>query len=169
MPRENVLSADNQQGRSQNRLSPWYVAGFVDGEGSFHVAIYKDPRMKAGWKAIPEFHVSQRASSRAVLDLLVSHFDCGYVKCNHRTNPQDVTLVYVVRDRDDLINKIIPFFRRYALCTEKAKDFGLFAEVVERMVKGEHRTAEGMKHIVDIAYAMNGAGRYRQRPRETIT
>ncbi len=132
------------------------------------MAIYKDPRMKTGWKAIPEFHVSQRASSRAVLDALVTHFDCGYVKENHRTNPRDVTLVYVVRDRDDLLGKIIPFFRRYALATEKAKDFRLFAEVVERMDKGEHRTPDGMRRIVDRAYAMNGAGRYRQRPRETI-
>lgn len=168
MPRDNVLGADNQQGRSSNRLPSWYVTGFVDGEGSFHIAIYKDPRMKAGWKAIPEFHVSQRYTSRNVLEALVTFFGCGYVKLNHRTNPNDVNHVYVVRDRDDLLQKIIPFFQRHKLQTEKAKDFDLFAKIVVLMSKGEHRTINGMKRIVDLAYKMNGGGRYRQRPKEAI-
>ena len=57
MLHDNVLSADNQQGRLQHQIHPWYVTGFVDGEGSFHIALYKDIRMKTGWKIIPEFHV----------------------------------------------------------------------------------------------------------------
>ena len=168
MARENVMSAGNQQGRLQHRLAPWYVSGFVDGEGSFHVALYADPRMKTGRKVIPEFHVSQRETSRRVLDALVNFFGCGYVKANHRKNPRDVTHVYVVRDRDDLLKKIIPFFRRYPLHTEKANDFNIFAGIVQRMTKGEHRTANGIRHIVNEAYKMNGAGRYRQRPKEKM-
>lgn len=168
MPRDNVMSADNQQGRSQNRLNPWYVIGFVDGEGSFHIALYKDPRMKVGWKAIPEFHVSQRFTSRHVLDDLVKFFGCGYVKFNHQKNPNDVTHVYVVRNRDDLLQRIIPLFRRYSLRTEKAKDFNIFSSVVQLMSEGRHRTADGMRRIVNLAYKMNGKGRYRQRPKATI-
>ena len=74
MLRENVLSADNQQGRLSDSLKPHYVTGFVDGEGSFHIALYKDTKMKTGLKVIPEFHVSQRVSSRNVLDELVKFF-----------------------------------------------------------------------------------------------
>ena len=48
------MSADNQQ----ERLS-WYVAGYVDGEGSFHVAIQKSDNVRLGYQVIPEFHVSQ--------------------------------------------------------------------------------------------------------------
>ncbi len=162
MPRENVLSAGNQQGRL-HRLRPWYISGFVDGEGSFHVALYKDPRMKTGWKVIPEFHVSQRVSSRRVLDKLVDYFQCGYVKPNHKTNPSDLTYVYVVRDRKDLLKNIIPFFQRYCLQTEKAKDFHLFARVVWLMHEGKHRNAEGLQMIFKIAYQMNGGGRYRRK------
>jgi hypothetical protein len=168
MPRDKVMSAENQQGRLQGCLTPWYVAGFVDGEGSFHVALYKDPRMKTGWKFIPEFHISQRFTSRKVLRDMVKFFGCGYVKFNHRRNPKDKTHVYVVRDRNDLMKKIIPFFQRYELRTEKAKDFKLFALVVKLMTKNNHRTTAGMRRIVNLAYQMNGAGRYRQRPKETI-
>ncbi len=164
MSRENVLSADNQQGRLQHRLSPWYVSGFVDGEGSFHIAIYKDAKMKTGWKIIPEFHVSQRVSSRSILDELIPFFQCGYVKANHRTNPKDVTYVYVVRDRNDLTEKIIPFFERYPLKTEKANDFRLFARIVRMMINNNHRTDPGVKQIITLAYQMNGSGRYRRTP-----
>lgn len=39
MSHKKVLSADNQQGRSYNHLTPYYVTGFVDGEGSFHIVL----------------------------------------------------------------------------------------------------------------------------------
>ena len=163
MARKNVLSADNQQGRLQHQLAPWYVSGFVDGEGSFHIALYKDVRMKTGWKIIPEFHVSQRISSRSILDRLVLFFACGYVKANHRTNPNDLTYVYVVRDRNDLLEKIIPFFERYPLNTEKEKDFRMFARIVRMMNDNHHRTTAGVKKIITLAYQMNGSGRYRKK------
>lgn len=164
MPRENVLSADNQQGRVQVQLEPWYVSGFVDGEGSFHIALYQDATVKTGWRVIPEFHVSQRVSSKHVLQKLVKFFRCGYVKANHRTNPKDVTHVYVVRNRDDLLTNIIPFFEQYSLKTEKADDFKAFARIVRMVAKGAHCTNEGVKTIRRMAYTMNGSGRYRKRP-----
>ena len=168
MSGENVLSADNQQGRLRSRLEPWYVSGFVDGEGSFHIAVYEDPRMGMGWKIIPEFHVSQRVSSRRVLDALVLFFGCGYVKENHRINPRDNTHVYVVRNRNDLLTKIIPFFRTYKLCTEKAEDFKIFAKIVRMMSENQHRSKGGLMKIVALAYTMNGSGRYRKRPQNEI-
>ncbi len=170
---ENVLSADNQQGRLKS-LTPWYVIGFVDGEGSFHVALYRDPRMKTGWKVIPEFHVSQRISSRSVLDRMVKFFNCGYVKPNHKTNPRDLTYVLVVRNRNELLEKIIPFFDKFPLQTEKQKDFKLFKKIVLMMEDGKHQDSKGIQKIIKIAYQMNGGGRYRRRssndlkPSETI-
>jgi len=145
-----------------SKLHPQFVVGFVDGEGSFHVAIYKDPRMKTGIKLIPEFHVSQRVTSRSVLDRLVDHFDCGYVKANHAKSDRDTTYVYVVRDRNDLLQKIIPYFRKYKLQTEKENDFQLFADIVSRMSKGEHRGEKTLQHILNLAYKMNQDGKYRR-------
>ena len=143
--------------------NPHYITGFVDGEGSFHVAIYKDKRMKAGVKFIPEFHVSQRFSSKIVLDLLAEYFACGYVKANHAARKSDTTYVYVVRNRDDLIEKIIPFFESHPFLTEKKRDFELFAQIVRKMNKGEHRSIVGAKKILDLAYQMNRGGVYRRR------
>ena len=168
MPRKNVLSADNQQGRLSHRLDPWYVSGFVDGEGSFHIAFYQDTQMKTGWKLIPEFHVSQNSASKYVLQSLVTFFGCGYVKENHRQRLNDATYVFVVRDREDLLNKIIPFFEKHPLQTEKRHDYRIFSGIVKDMIEGKHRTQNGLQKLISQAYSMNGNGRYRKRQRDEI-
>ena len=145
------------------QLHPQYITGFVDGEGSFHVAIYKDQRMKAGIKIIPEFHISQRVSSKYVLDEIQKFFGCGYVKENHATNKRDTTYVYVVRNRKDLLEIIIPFFEKHSLKTEKKNDFELFAKVVRSMNDGLHSTEVGAKKILSLAYQMNQGGKYRRK------
>ena len=43
---------------------------------------------------VPEFHVSQNAERREVLDLIVWRFGCGSIRENHR-GTADRTLVYV--------------------------------------------------------------------------
>ncbi|MBI2410564.1 MAG: LAGLIDADG family homing endonuclease [Candidatus Kerfeldbacteria bacterium] len=161
MASENVLSADNQQERL--RLPhPWYIVGLVDGEGSFHIALYKDERMKTQLKVIPEFHVSQNSPSKIVLEELQQFFQCGYIKVNHRGSKTDHTYVYVVRNRDDLLKRIIPFFQQYSLRTMKAKDFQFFAKVVHMMNEGKHQTGVGAKGIITTAYQMNDSGKRRK-------
>jgi len=100
-----------------------YIAGFVDGEGSFHVAFQKNPSVKLGWQAVPEFQISQNWYAEQVLQLIQEKLDCGYIKPNHIKNERDRTLVFVVRNRNDLLQKIIPFFDKYPLYTEKKNDF----------------------------------------------
>ena len=65
MDRDNAPGAANQQ----ERLDA-YLAGFVDGEGTFHVAVCRSASAKAGFQLVPEFHVSQSPERRQVLDLL---------------------------------------------------------------------------------------------------
>ncbi len=162
--RENALSADNQQGRlRKKKMHPWYVSGFVDGEGSFHIAIYQDPSVKTGWRIIPEFHVSQRETSKHVLEELIEFFECGYMKQNHRTNPRDVTWVYVVRNREDLLKRIIPFFEKYHLRTEKRQDAAMFSRIIRMMIEKKHCEPKGCERIKSLAYTMNGNGRYRKQ------
>ncbi|MBI2416228.1 MAG: LAGLIDADG family homing endonuclease [Candidatus Kerfeldbacteria bacterium] len=160
MASNNVLSADNQQERL--RLKPWYIVGFVDGEGSFHIALYQDDRMKTHLKIIPEFHVSQNATSRSVLEELQYFFKCGNIKTNHRGKNNDQTEVYVVRERQALVHNIIPFFEKYSLRTSKANDFKIFAQIVRMMIDGEHQTRAGCKRIIQLAFAMNARGKYRK-------
>jgi len=71
-------------------------------------------------------------------------------------------LVYVVRRRVDLLERIIPFFERTPLLSSKQRDFQKFAEVVRAMAQGHHRTESGFSKLLAIALSMNGGGRFRK-------
>ena len=158
---DNVLSADNQQERP-NRLNPWYITGFTEGEGTFHIAIYRDDKMKCNFKFIPEFHINQSMLRRETLDGIKKYFGCGYIKSNHRRNIKDDTQVFVVRNRADLENRIIPFFKKYPLLSNKQKTFLIFEKIVRMLSKGKHHTKIGAKYIIKLAYSMNKQGAYRR-------
>ncbi len=158
----NVLSADNQQERL-NKINPWYVAGFVEGEGTFHVALYKDVKMKTGIKVIPEFHVNQSQLRLETLKAIKRYFNCGYLKQNHAKRKEDDTYVFVVRNRQDLMEKIIPFFQKYKFLSNKQKTFKLFRKIVELMNQNKHLTKSGVKMILNLAYKMNQQGKYRKK------
>ena len=166
MNSDNVLSADNQQERP--KIQPWYVAGFVDGEGTFHIAINKSKENRFGLRFIPEFHINQNSPSKDVLEDIMSLFGCGYIKQNHKTSIRDKTWVYVVRNRNDLLNIIIPFFDAHPLRTQKQKDFLLFKRVASMMSGNEHHKKNGIKKIISLAYNMNQAGRYRKVSKQHI-
>ena len=155
MSSENALGADNQQ----ERLDA-YIAGYVDGEGSFHVAIQRNPSTRLGWQLVPEFHVSQNPERRQVLDLIAGRLGCGRIRENH-SRSMDKTLVFIVRNRNDLITKVIPFFERQPLLSSKQLDFERFATVVRAMARGKHLTEEGFEALRELALTMNCGGKYR--------
>ena len=161
MHSKNSFSADNQQERSKE-YQRGYVVGLTDGEGSFHIAFQARKDLPLGISIIPEFHISQNYQSRSVLEAVRNILGCGYLKPNHR-NSKDATYVLVVRDRVDLLTKVIPFFEINPLRTTKADDFALFARVIRLMQSGAHKSAGSVKEIIDLAYSMNGNGKRRTR------
>ena len=162
------MGAGNQQGRPDDSGLAYYVAGFVDGEGSFHVAIQRNPDVKMLWQLVPEFQVSQYESSKEVLYLLRNVLGCGHIKPNHKGSSRDVTWVFVVRSRHDLVTKVIPFFREYRLRTEKRHDFETFSEIVGAMCLGKHRSRDGLSQLLRLAFSMNKSGKYRRVSLEKI-
>lgn len=166
MERENPTSADNQQERSKMFLRG-YVTGLVDGEGSFHIAFQIRDDLPLGISIIPEFHISQSRRSQKALETAKEILGCGYIKPNHRKSKDD-TYVLVVRDRSDLLTKIIPFFEYYKLQTQKHGDFLLFSKVVRLMDCNLHRTLSGIEKIIDLAYKMNGDGTRRIRTKQEL-
>ncbi len=156
MVRDNATGAVNQQ----ERLDA-YLAGFVDGEGSFHVAIQRNAGTSVGWQLVPEFHVSQSAERRCVLDALQARLGCGRIQANH-AGSRDTTLVFVVRRRRDLVERVIPFFEQQPLLSPKQMEVETFARIVRAMAQGTHLSEEGFARLRSLALSMNGGGRYRR-------
>src|SRR2546428_13034688 len=62
---------------------------------------------------------------------------------------------YTVHRRSDLMDVIIPFFRRYALRTSKRFDFEKFAQCLELIAANRHLTREGLADIAAIPQTTN--------------
>ena len=160
------MGADNQQGRTEREAGN-YIAGFVDGEGSFSVTIQRTKNVRLGIQIIPEFHVCQHRNRTEVLTFIHQKFKCGYVKPNHRKNPNDLTWVFVVRDIRNLREKVIPYFEKYPLLA-KANDFQKFKIIVAMMDKKLHLTSKGLMQILKVAFSMNSSGKYRKLSLRTL-
>jgi len=153
--RKKTFSADNQQERL--KFIGWII-GFVDGEGCFTVSFFKHPksRLRLKWEVFPEFVITQEMKSGTTLKKIKNYFNCGAVYLNKRyDNHHEHLLKYVVRNREDLLTKIIPFFETNSLQSAKKKDFRIFARIVRKMNKGEHLTEKGLAEIRLMVRKMN--------------
>ena len=99
-----------------------------------------------------------------MLDLIKEYFGCGYIRRDY----SDKTVKFEIRDRDQLIDKVIPHFEKFPLISRKQKDFDLFATIVRRIHMGEHLTKRGLIDLVTLAYQMNGSGKRRRTKEEII-
>ena len=144
-----VMGADNQQ----ERLDGNWIAGFVDGEGCFHISINKISSMSLGWQVLPEFRIVQHEKNEQVLSKIKEYFGFGDVKVN-RTDYHGTRKEFRVRGLENL-NKLIAFFRTYKLETSKKKDFEVFSQVIQLMNNKKHLTKEGLKDIAKLISTMN--------------
>ena len=149
-----MSGADNQQERLDS-----YIAGYVDGEGSFSVSVQRNVTCRVGFQLVPEFHVSQNGDRAQVLELIRDRLHCGTIRPNSR---RDRALVFVVRRRDDLLEPVIPFFERNPMLSTKQVDFEKFACIVREQALGNHRADAGFRRLLELALSMNGDGRFRK-------
>jgi hypothetical protein len=131
-------------------LDAQWVVGFVDGEGCFHVVINPNREMRAGFQVLPEFTVVQHRRDVQVLYALKAHFGCGVVRVNHGDR-----MAYRVRGLQHLLERIIPFFVKHPLKTQKNVDFIKFRRILLLMEQGAHLQRDGIEEIRSIARQMN--------------
>jgi hypothetical protein len=134
---------------------PSYISGYVDGEGCFTVSISPRPTLLVRWEVRPSFSVSQNADRSQVLLDIQAYFRCGSI----RPDRSDKTLKWETRSLPVIVERIIPHFRSYPMRSSKQKDFELFADICERMVRQLHREVTGLSEIVRLAGQMNPSGK----------
>ena len=155
MPSEKASGADNQQERL--KFIGWII-GFVDGEGCFTISFFRHPksRLRLKWEVFPEFVITQGMKSKIALEKIKDFFGCGAIYLNKRhDNHHEHLLKYVVRNREDLLTKVIPFFEKNPLQSAKKEDFRIFARIVRKMNKKEHLTEKGLAEIRLMVRKMN--------------
>ena len=150
---------------SEREKIGWYIAGFVDGEGSFNVSLKPHSKMKFGWVVDPVFQVYQHVKRVDILRLIKENLRCGRIK---KKTPYSGTMVYIVDNRRDLIEKVIPFFDHFKILSSKREDYEKFKDILLRMKRKEHLTLDGLKEIVKIACSMNEMGKQRKYSAEYV-
>ena len=136
----------------------FFLAGFVEGEGSFNVSLRQKADYKVSWQVVMSFNVSQKDPT--LLYLLQKQLGCGIIKV------RKIDSVYSldITKPEDIIQKVIPFFQKYpVLSTSKCKNFNIFCKIAELMKKGMHRNVDGLRKILVLREMINeGKGRKRK-------
>lgn len=134
-----------------------YLAGFVDGEGSFVVSLRKRDDHTMKWQIVLSFSVAQK--DKTVLTLLKRHLGCG--KLNQR---RDGIWIYTVINPLAINERIIPFFKRFNFLSSKTKrNFSIFSKIAKLVNNHNHLTPEGLKEIIQLREKLNeGKGRKRK-------
>ena len=150
--------------KGKEKYLHYYLAGFVDGEGSFSVAIIKHPTEKFGWMINPCFQVYQHEKHREILELYKFVFKTGTIYRKSGIHP---VLNFSINSRRNILERVIPFFDRYPLIT-KQDAYQKFRTIVKAMERGTHRTRAGYIELITLAYTMNQQGKGRKHPLEYI-
>jgi hypothetical protein len=169
MDSDNPFGADNQQERLL--VTDWldripddlghYLAGFVDGEGSFNVPIVRERDRLLPFRISLSFNVSQVGRSAA--DLLEATLTVGRI----RGRPDGV-FYYEVTRPDHLSKVVFPFFDRFPLRGPKAIDLSIFKKITQLVRSGRHLTREGFEEILLLRSPMNRGGKRRRSDEEII-
>lgn len=136
-------------GNQQERLDAAWVVGFVDGEGCFHVAFNRQPKLRLGYQVLPEFRVVQHGRDVQILVRLQSFFGCGSVSVNHGDRKE-----LRIRGLENL-TRVVEFFETHPLQTKKKDDFRNFARMIKLMRTGKHLRPSGLYEIAGLSLAMN--------------
>ena len=157
------MNAVNQQERfPTEEQKRWFLAGFIEGEGSLCVSIKYHPTSKFGFLVDPEFFLYQHKSGIKMLEMACEVFGTG--KIYPKPGNEDV-LVFSIVSRRSLVEKVIPFYERYMRLSAKWSVYLRFREILEAFERKEHLDKNGLVAIVKKAYAMNPASKGKERKR----
>ena len=147
----------SRKGLSRKELG-FFLAGFVEGEGSFNVSLRRKADYKVSWQVIMSFNVSQKDPT--LLYLLKKQLGCGIIKVRKIDNLYS----FDTTNPKDIIQKVIPYFQKYPVQSiSKQRNFSIFCAIAQLMEKGEHRNLIGLRKILELREIINeGKGRTRK-------
>ena len=140
---------EKQNLSSLGGINPWFITGFVDGEGCFLIKINRNEELKIDWNVQLCFQIGLHRKDKSLLEQIKKYFNVGSI-----TKQGSESYQYRVSSVKDL-NIIINHFNKFPLITKKRADFLLLMRVIELMERREHLTLEGLHKIVAIKASMN--------------
>ena len=148
-------------GQIPDRLG-YYIAGFVDGEGSFHLSFRRRRDYKLPWKLSLCLNVSQK--DKVILALIKRHLNCGTIRYK-----SDDVWMFEVNNLSAIRENVIPFFKRFGfLSAKKKRDFSIFRQMAGLMEQGAHLNEEGVVKLLGLRRKMNDGGKRKYTEEEIL-
>lgn len=137
-------------------ISPYYITGLVETDGSFVVTFDKNSRNRYGLRAVPKFYITQYQSEESdiLFKKIQQYFGCGHITASRYDN----CYYYIISSRQQLLDKILPHFDKYPLKSTKHQSYQIFKRVIQMQQSKQHITREGLAKIIELCYDMNPAG-----------
>ena len=123
------LNLDNKLILSNNpnvNMNSQRITGFTDAEGNFSFNLYSKNKNSNKTYVNFTFSITQENTEIKFLNNLVKFFTCGQVYTGNEGQGR-----YYVSNRNDIINKIIPFFESNKLQTIKQHSFLKFKKAID--------------------------------------
>lgn len=131
-------------------LDPYWISGFVSGEGNFDVRI-PSTNSKLGYRVQLRFRISQHSRDIRLMEKIVEYLGSGKI---YKYSGKSAVSLSIV-DFTDITNKIIPFFTKYPIIGIKLYDYLDWCKIHSLMIKRYHLTVEGVISIREIKSGMN--------------
>ena len=144
-------------GRTKPVVANEYVVGLTDGEGCFYVNINQSSLYRSGFRVQMHFHLKMQEKDKDLLEKVKNTIGCGavYFQKEQRVNHCQCYR-YTVSSQEDILNKIIPFFRQYPLQSySKNVNFKIFCRVADLVKDKAHFTEKGITKIRKLKSQMN--------------
>lgn len=144
----------------RKKLHPEYIAGFIDGEGSFSISIGKHTDMKRGLEVRPEFEIELRADDREILERICATIGCGKIyDLSYERYGWYPHVKYKIGSIRNMQEYLFPFLDRTPLQAKKKEVYIRFKEIVLMFARKEHLTDKGFKRIVVLRDEIRARGK----------
>lgn len=147
----------------------FWLAGFIEGEGSLVISITKNPKLKYGFALQPEFNVTQHVSGINTLYSFKYLFNgLGGV---YKKSGSDNVYVYTIKGSKNIVKTVLPFYTSYVMeysSKYKLNTFNDFSYVVNTLYESNTQSMDKVKYIslIKLVYSFNPEGKGKQRKRK---
>lgn len=144
----------------RKKLDPHYVAGFIDGEGSFSVSVGKHKTLQRGLEVRPEFEIEVRADDRVILERILITIGCGRIyDLSYERYGWYPHVKYKITNNKDLMRFLFPFLDNYPLQAKKREVYERFKSIVFMMCRKEHLNNKGFAKIIKLREEIRRRGK----------
>jgi len=131
-----------------SKLHPQYVAGFIDGEGSFVVSFGRHRTLKRGIEVRAEFIIELRADDVEILKRILKTIGCGKIyDAAYDKYGWYPHVKYKITSTKDMEKYLLPFFDKTPLQAKKRGVYKIFRKIVLMIRKKQHLTDVGFARI----------------------